>query len=191
MKNSPTPVFYTLVASPLGLIGLAGTPRGLCRVSLGEAGPQSFERRLADEFGSLPLRRDEAFRELRTQLRRFFSGRPVRFTPRLDLRFGTPFQKAVWRTLRQIPFGRTRSYGSVAKILGRPGAGRAVGSACGRNPIPLIIPCHRVIETGGGLGGFTGGLDLKRRLLAGETGRPHRTAMGPSPGKKGTRRPGA
>ncbi len=77
----------------------------------------------------------------------------------------TPFQRRVWRELQRIPYGEVRSYGDIAQRLGQPGASRAVGSACGRNPIPLFIPCHRVIASGGGLGGFSCGLAVKRRLL--------------------------
>jgi len=85
--------------------------------------------------------------------------------PPLDLARGTEFQQSVWRALQQIAAGRTQSYGEVAASLGRPKATRAVGTACGANPIPLLVPCHRVLAAGGGLGGFTAGLDWKRLLL--------------------------
>jgi len=97
---------------------------------------------------------------------RVLQGRAVGELPPLDLVGGTPFQRRVWAVLRQIPAGRTESYGQVAAALGSPGAARAVGSACGANPVPLLIPCHRVLASGGGLGGFSGGLHWKRRLLA-------------------------
>jgi O-6-methylguanine DNA methyltransferase len=86
--------------------------------------------------------------------------------PPLDLATGTPFQRKVWAALRQIPAGQTESYGRLAAALGAPKAARAVGSACGANPVPLLIPCHRVVPAGGGLGGFSVGLHWKRRLLA-------------------------
>lgn len=82
-----------------------------------------------------------------------------------DTRVGTPFQRQVWGQLRAIPFGETRSYGDIAKALDKPGASRAVGRANGSNPCLLLVPCHRVIDSQGGLGGFSAGLDLKRRLL--------------------------
>jgi O-6-methylguanine DNA methyltransferase len=88
--------------------------------------------------------------------------------PPLDLASGTDFQRKVWEALRQIPAGQTKSYGQLAADLGAPKVARAVGSACGANPIPVLIPCHRVLATGGGLGGFSGGLDWKRKLLARE-----------------------
>ncbi|MEI6656137.1 MAG: methylated-DNA--[protein]-cysteine S-methyltransferase [Verrucomicrobiota bacterium] len=85
--------------------------------------------------------------------------------PPLDLSSGTAFQQNVWRALQKIPTGQTRSYGEIAAELGRPTAARAVGGACGANPIPLLVPCHRVLAAGGKLGGFSDGLEWKRRLL--------------------------
>jgi O-6-methylguanine DNA methyltransferase len=102
---------------------------------------------------------------------RVLQGRAAGKLPPLDLAGGTPFQRKVWAALRQILPGQTRSYGQLASALGAPKAARAVGSACGANPIPLLIPCHRVLASGGGLGGFSAGLHWKRRLLAREGGR--------------------
>lgn len=83
----------------------------------------------------------------------------------MDLRKGTPFDRSVWKAIGAIPFGETRSYSEIARAAGSPGAFRAAGRACGRNPVPLFIPCHRVVASGGKLGGFSGGLDKKRVLL--------------------------
>ena len=88
--------------------------------------------------------------------------------PPLDLSSGTEFQRCVWNALRKIPSGQTKSYAQVAQSIGRPEAVRAVGQACGANPIPVVIPCHRVLAAGGRLGGFSSGLDWKRKLLARE-----------------------
>ena len=99
------------------------------------------------------------------------AGRPPRDLPPLDLSAGTEFQRRVWRALRRIPQGSTNTYGQIAQAIGRPQAVRAVGGACGANPIPVLIPCHRVVQTSGGLGGFSGGLEWKRLLLAREGGR--------------------
>ena len=96
------------------------------------------------------------------------AGTPAMQMPPLDLTQGTAFQQSVWRELQAIGAGQTRSYGEVAAALGRPKATRAVGGACGANPVPLLIPCHRVLAAGGGLGGFSGGLEWKRRLLQAE-----------------------
>jgi O-6-methylguanine DNA methyltransferase len=94
------------------------------------------------------------------------NGRQPRLLPPLDLRAGTDFQQRVWAALREICLGETKSYSEVAAAIGSPKALRAVGGACGANPIPLVIPCHRVVASGGKLGGFSGGLDWKKRLLA-------------------------
>ena len=95
-------------------------------------------------------------------------GRKPSAFPPLDLAIGTPFQQAVWRALRRIAPGTTRSYAEIAQAVGSPGAARAVGQACGANPIPLLVPCHRVLASGGKLGGFSAGLAWKRKLLARE-----------------------
>jgi len=103
--------------------------------------------------------------KLARQIKAYLSGKPVRFTCRLDLSSGTPFQQKVWRALLTIPRGQTRSYAWVARKIGRPKSFRAVGAACGANPVPIIVPCHRVLASDGSLGGFGGGLALKKQLL--------------------------
>ncbi len=105
-----------------------------------------------------------AFDGLVGQLGEFFCGRRRRFEVPLDLR-GTPFQVAVWRRLQRIPYGQLRSYGQVAEAIGRPQAARAVGQAVGNNPVSIVVPCHRVIGSNGGLVGFGGGMTLKAQLL--------------------------
>ena len=102
--------------------------------------------------------------EVRRQLAEYFAGERREFDLALSPE-GTPFERSVWSELRKIPFGETRSYGEIAEILGRPGAARAVGRANGANPIPIVVPCHRVIGADGSLTGFGGGLDVKSRLL--------------------------
>ncbi|MEI8289684.1 MAG: methylated-DNA--[protein]-cysteine S-methyltransferase [Verrucomicrobiota bacterium] len=100
-------------------------------------------------------------------LRAILAGRePIKFPP-LDLT-GTAFQKSVWQAMRKIPVGRTKSYGEIAEAIGRPKAIRAVGGACGANPVPVLVPCHRVLAANKKIGGFSGGLERKRRLLARE-----------------------
>lgn len=101
-------------------------------------------------------------------LRRALAGRAAGTLPPLDLSGGTDFQRSVWQALRQIRPGQTRSYGEVARAIGHPKALRAVGGACGANPIPVLVPCHRVVAADQKLGGFSGGLDWKRTLLARE-----------------------
>jgi methylated-DNA-[protein]-cysteine S-methyltransferase len=103
--------------------------------------------------------------ELARQLKMYFAGKPVRFQFRLNSAAGTPFQRKVWRALQSIPRGQTRSYAWIARKIGNPGAARAVGTACGANPVPILVPCHRAIASDGSLGGFGGGLAMKKRLL--------------------------
>jgi len=110
----------------------------------------------------------------RRAVTRALQGRPVGEIPPLDLASGTKFQRQVWEALRRIPAGRTETYAQVAAAVGRPRAARAVGGSCGANPVPLLIPCHRVVATGGGLGGFSGGLQWKMKLLALENRAAHR-----------------
>jgi O-6-methylguanine DNA methyltransferase len=98
------------------------------------------------------------------QIEDFFAGRPTAFDCPLDMA-GTPFQLRVWEALKQIPYGQTMTYGQLAAKLGRPNAARAVGGACGANPIPIVVPCHRVLASNGGLGGYGGGLEWKQWLL--------------------------
>lgn len=117
-----------------------------------------------EEAGVLP--------ELAERLCRYFDRQPVEFADGLDVSSGTPFQQRVWQAARRIPWGQTRSYGWIAAEIGQPGAARAVGQALGRNPLPVIIPCHRVLASDGKLGGFSGGLEVKRRLLALEGASP-------------------
>ena len=108
--------------------------------------------------------RDGALASAAEQTRAYFAGRLFRFDLPLDFQ-GTPFQVRVWQELARIPFGGTRSYGDIAELIGHPSAFRAVGNANGRNNLPVFVPCHRVLAAGGKLGGFTGGIGLKQRLL--------------------------
>jgi len=113
----------------------------------------------------VPARIRQWHRQAARALRAALAGRPAGPLPPMDLTCGTPFQRAVWTELQRIPPGQTRSYRDVARRVGRPDAARAVGAACGANPIPVLVPCHRVLASHGGLGGFSSGLAWKRRLL--------------------------
>jgi methylated-DNA-[protein]-cysteine S-methyltransferase len=104
------------------------------------------------------------FRTVERQVREYFQGKRTVFDLRLHLK-GTPFQKEVWKALSEIPYGETRTYGDIAKAVGRPAAVRAVGLANARNPLPIVVPCHRVIGAGGKLVGYGGGLPVKQALL--------------------------
>ncbi|MDP6375862.1 MAG: methylated-DNA--[protein]-cysteine S-methyltransferase [Pseudomonadales bacterium] len=150
-------VFYTVMDSPIGLLTLAGS-----RTALKIVGFSSGTRARGAEAEW--ERYDEPFRQARKQLTQYFEGQRRSF----DLELApdtTPFQGRVLEALMGIPYGETRSYRDIAVDLGNPGAMRAVGNANGNNPIPIIIPCHRVIASNGSLTGFGGGLDSKRFLL--------------------------
>jgi AraC family transcriptional regulator of adaptative response/methylated-DNA-[protein]-cysteine methyltransferase len=157
-------IAYVTAASPLGRLLVARTERGLCAVSLAESDAE-LKRRLRREFPEAEIRPDRnGLAGAVRSLLRFLRGELTRFDLPLDVR-GTAFQCRVWEELLKIPYGRTRSYGEIARAVGKPGAARAVGTACGSNPLPLIIPCHRVVRGGGQLGGYGLGLPRKRALL--------------------------
>ncbi len=153
-------VSFSVLQSPVGDLLLLGDGESLTGLYLESAPPTSGI--------ASPLRRDDAtFQVVRQELERYFAGDLRNFSVPLAPR-GTPFQLAVWATLLAIPYGETRSYGEIAAAIGRPTAARAVGLANGRNPISLIIPCHRVIGQDGSLTGYGWGLPRKRWLLAHE-----------------------
>lgn len=157
-------IAYSTAASPLGRLLVARTERGICAVSLAES-DRELEARLRREYPQAEVRRDRnGLTHAVRALLRHLEGRQPRLDLPLDIR-GTAFQCRVWEELLRIPYGATRTYGEVARAIGQPGAARAVGTACGSNPVPLIIPCHRVVRGGGQLGGYGLGLPRKRALL--------------------------
>lgn len=158
--------------SPLGPLTVVTGPAGLCRLSFPGEAPGTTRSYLAQKSRGATINVDEngsSCREVLRQLDEYFDGRRFSFSLRLDLR-GTPFQLAVWSALQKIPYGTTCSYSHIARVIGRPGAVRAVGQAIGRNPVGIIIPCHRVIGKDGRLVGFLGGLATKEWLLNFEKG---------------------
>jgi O-6-methylguanine DNA methyltransferase len=163
------------MATPLGPIHLEFSAAGLKNLIL--AGKDDISRKdLKESPPDTPSLPEETLHKWRYQvaqaLEKYFAGKPVSFEDLpLDLQ-GSPFHLQVWRELRKVPPGETVSYQELARRLGKPKAARAVGQACGANPIPLIVPCHRVIAANGTLGGFSSGLDHKRWLLEHER-RPH------------------
>jgi AraC family transcriptional regulator of adaptative response/methylated-DNA-[protein]-cysteine methyltransferase len=157
-------ITYTTAASPLGRLLVARTDRGICAVSLADSDAQ-LETRLRHEFPKAAVRRDRnGLSHAVRALLRHLEGRQPRLDLPLDVR-GTAFQCRVWEELLRIPYGTTRTYGEIARAVGQPGAARAVGTACGSNPVPLIIPCHRVVRGSGQLGGYGLGLPRKLALL--------------------------
>lgn len=153
-------MFYTEYQSPIGKLLLAASERGLAGVYFEEH--KHFK-------GMDGWQRDDAhfvLQQTRLQLAAYFAGARREFDLPLDMRGGSAFQQAVWQALRTLPFGATASYAQIAKHIGNPGAVRAVGAANGRNPISIIVPCHRVIASSGALAGYAGGLNNKKLLLA-------------------------
>ncbi len=165
MPAMPNVIFYcTYKWEPSDLI-LAATDRGLCRIEFVE---QMNEKQfLAAISPKIQVVKDEKpFAGLYKELDRYFSGQPVAWKTVLDISGGTDFQRLVWMYLRKIPYGHTVTYGQIGKELGKPGASRAIGAANGANPIPIVIPCHRVLAGAGKLGGYGGGLHIKQALLS-------------------------
>jgi methylated-DNA-[protein]-cysteine S-methyltransferase len=162
-------VAYTYADSPLGALLLASTPRGLVRISYLDPGDDG-ERVLEEMSVHLSPRILRAPRRLdgpRRELDEFFSGARHAFDLPLDLRLADHgFQQRVLTATARIPFGAARSYKQIATAAGSPNAFRAAGTALGHNPLPIVIPCHRVRHAGGGIGGYTGGLERKKMLLA-------------------------
>lgn len=154
-------IYTTQVESPLGEILLTATDSGLC-------GLYFHDQRYLPKNHDAWIPEDSKFKSIRKQLAAYFSGKDKTLDVPLDIVHGTPFQRQVWEALKGIGPGQTRTYAQLACDLGRPKAVRAVGAAVGRNPLSLIVPCHRVIGTGGSLTGYAGGLDRKRWLLAHE-----------------------
>jgi methylated-DNA-[protein]-cysteine S-methyltransferase len=153
---------YTLVGSPVGDLLLTGDGAALCGCWFTDGDGGAARRRGLE-------RDDAAFADVAAQLGEYFAGARTTFDVELAPS-GTEFQRRVWAQLRTIPYGETRSYGAVAAELGTPGASRAVGLANGRNPISIIVPCHRVIGADGSLTGYGGGMERKRHLLDLERG---------------------
>ena len=163
---------YTCFESSFGWVGVAKSDQGLTRVTFGAPTEIAMKDRLRNgshgKRGLYPLTRNALDPELLQAaelLTKYFNGVPVDFDIPLDLGAGTPFQQRVWETALRIPYGTVQSYGWIASEIGNPNAMRAVGGAMGANPLAIIVPCHRVVRSDGGLGGYAGGLHWKRKLL--------------------------
>lgn len=150
---------------PVGWMGSVSSPAGLRRLVLPRASKKDVFIQVEDSCPILDGSDSMLLGDLSQRLQRYFNGEHVDFCDRLDLSGATSFQQKVWEIAQSIPYGQTKSYGWVAERLGKPQARQAVGQALGRNPLPIIIPCHRVVRRDDNLGGFSGGLDMKKRLL--------------------------
>jgi AraC family transcriptional regulator of adaptative response/methylated-DNA-[protein]-cysteine methyltransferase len=162
-KGKGQHIRYCCFPTALGTVLIAGTQKGLCSVKLGDDA-ERLHRLLAEEFSEAQIV-ESGLTELKTKILAFIEGEGTLARLPLDIR-GTVFQRRVWEELRRIPRGETRTYREIARAIGAPDAVRAVGSACGANPVALVVPCHRAVRTDGGLGGYAWGLSRKKKLLA-------------------------
>ena len=158
-------VAVAAVPSPIGELFVAVTPRGLARISFADEDRDQVLADLATRLSPRILASTRATDEVRRELEEYFAGRRVRFDVRVDRRLINGIARDVLRAASRIPFGRTTTYGEIARRIGHPRAARAVGNALGSNPIPIVIPCHRVLRAGGSLGGYGGGVARKHLLL--------------------------
>jgi AraC family transcriptional regulator, regulatory protein of adaptative response / methylated-DNA-[protein]-cysteine methyltransferase len=162
-------ICWSTAPIPDGLALVAATERGLCAVLMGRDEDSLVTTLSADFPRAILTRDDEAVRPLAALVSDLALGkpRPDALEVSLDVS-ATAFRRRVWEAMRRIPAGETRTYGHLAAEAGVPGAARAVGTACSQNPVPIVVPCHRVVASGGKLGGYSGGLARKRQLLAAE-----------------------
>jgi methylated-DNA-[protein]-cysteine S-methyltransferase len=157
-------VAYDLTDSPVGTLLVATTDRGLCRISFDPIVERATEE-LARSFGTRILRAAKPIDPVRRQLDEYFDSTRTQFELPLDLRGAAPFSREVLRRLARVPYGQVTTYGALARATERPRAARAVGTVMNRNPIPIVLPCHRVVGANGSLVGYAGGLERKELLL--------------------------
>ena len=157
-------LIYSFLESPIGKLGVASTRYGLCRVGI-KTEEEKFTWQLIEQYNCQPVKNPEFFNLLERKFNDYFNCSEQQINCKLDLRRATPFQRNVWEKLAEIPYGEMRSYKWVAEQIGQPLAFRAVGHANAKNPFPIIVPCHRVINADGKLGGYSAGIQLKRQLL--------------------------
>ncbi|MFC4906678.1 methylated-DNA--[protein]-cysteine S-methyltransferase [Actinomadura gamaensis] len=158
-------VAYTTVDSPVGELLLAATPRGLVRVAYEVEGHDRVLQALSETISPRVLRAPKRLDAAARELEEYFERRRQRFDLPLDLSLSRGFRQLVQKRLPDIGYGQTRSYKEMAEMVGSPKAVRAVGTACATNPLPVVVPCHRVLRTDGSLGGYIGGLQAKTTLL--------------------------
>jgi methylated-DNA-[protein]-cysteine S-methyltransferase len=157
-------VAYDLVDTPLGDLLVAVTDRGVCRIEF-DPEPERDLEPLARDFGLRVLRAPKVVDESRRELTEYFEGFRTRFELPLDLRLAAEFRLRVMHELARVPYGSVTTYGALAAKAGRPAAARAVGTFMNRNPVPIVLPCHRVVGASGSLVGYGGGLERKEQLL--------------------------
>jgi methylated-DNA-[protein]-cysteine S-methyltransferase len=158
-------VSYRTIDSPIGPLLLAATPAGLVRIAFAGEDHDTVLAALASEISPRILRAPRRLDDVARQLDEYFAHDRRRFELSLDLQLAHGFRRTVLGHLRHIPYGATETYAGIAAATGKPAAVRAVGTACARNPVPVVVPCHRVVRSDGTIGQYAGGLDLKARLL--------------------------
>ena len=157
-------VAYDVTDSPVGPLLVAVSERGLCRISF-DAEPERQIESLARSFGARVLRSRRPLDDVKRELHEYFSGERRAFDLPVDIERLTPFNRSVLEELARVPYGSLTTYGTLAGRAGRPRAARAVGTIMNRNPIPIVLPCHRVVGSTGSLVGYAGGLERKETLL--------------------------
>lgn len=158
-------MLYNLLETELGWVAVAGRDGKIARLMLPEPNRAEALSSLKEGISDALVETDDDFSGEADRLRAYFAGKTVTFECEIDAPGASPFDIEVWKTAREIGYGETRTYGWIADRIGRPGAARAVGGAMGRNPVPVVVPCHRVVRAGGGLGGFSAGIEWKIKLL--------------------------
>lgn len=168
MGNNLQEIYYDIFDSPIGTILVASTRLGLCLISINIEGRVGAFRELSLWTNYKPARYIKGHSDIKGALKRYLNGERIDFNINIDTSTlgATDFQRRVWMGLCTIPYGETRSYKWLAERVGCPNGFRAVGQANGKNPLPIIIPCHRVINSNGSIGGYSGGVEIKKRLLA-------------------------
>jgi methylated-DNA-[protein]-cysteine S-methyltransferase len=171
-ERLPLVIDHLSLKTRIGDIWLGCTPRGVFWVNLGPIDVRAVDGFFGDREGVVFRKGGRLVEQAARELLRYLEGQQKRFTVKLDLRGSSSFSRKVWRVTRKIPYGQVRPYRWIADKLGDPNAARAVGGAMARNPVPIFIPCHRVVGSHGGLGGFGGGIGMKKWLLNLESGQP-------------------
>ncbi len=156
---------YSIFKTPLGYMGVVASPKGLHLIILPRKNEAEVKKILEEHYAVELFRDEKALAGVVKKINNYFAGNKVLFKEKFDVGGATPFEIKVWDTVFGIPYGEVRSYAWVAEKVGNPKEVRAVGQALKRNRLPIIIPCHRVIRKSGDIGGFTGGVDLKHKLL--------------------------
>lgn len=157
---------YGSIESPIGQLYIAASDQGVCEIGFGSSESESVFQHHLKERGFRPVPDWNAVADVARQLQEYFSGKRRQFQVPLDLSGVSPFTRGVLTATHQVPYGQLSTYRDIAQQVGRPSATRAVGNALGRNPIPVIVPCHRIVRSDSSLGGYTGGLEIKERLLS-------------------------